>query len=102
MKEKKKHAPPLRCRIRSAIVTPSPSAIAWCGLGLRRTTRSCEGCQENRGETAFEAFQAGMLAGQAYLEKIRQDGKSEIFELKAIDLSVLEQATEKEEPNDAT
>jgi hypothetical protein len=38
-----------------------------------------------------------MLAGQAHLEILMQDSKPWLFEIKAIDLSCLEQATEKKE-----
>lgn len=38
-----------------------------------------------------------MLAGQAHIEKLRRDGIPLIIELKAIDLSALESATEKED-----
>lgn len=71
----KKHKVPPWCRIRLALVHPSPSvACAWCGLGLRRRTRRCEGCQENRAEAVLEGFQAGLKAPPLF--KVSEDGKS--------------------------
>lgn len=93
-----KHTTPLWCRIRRRLTRPSPSAVAWCYLGLRHRTRRCEGCKNNAGEQMHEAFQRGMEAGRAYLEKLKQDGHPFVITVNAVDLSYLEtRQTDKKE-----
>lgn len=63
--ENKKHAPPRWCRIRRALVGPSPSAtLARCTLGLRHSCPKCKGCTENVPEAMLEGFTAGLEEGK--------------------------------------
>lgn len=97
MSETKKHATPLWCRVRRLLTSPSPSAVAWCYLGLRPTSRRCEGCQNNAGEQMHEAFQKGMEAGR---ELLKNHGIAKTLQICAADLSFLEQTSGEEEQND--
>lgn len=59
-----KHAPPITCRIRRALVSPSPSAMfSSCTLGLRRRCSKCKGCTENIQEQTCLGFMAGLERG---------------------------------------
>ena len=79
--DEKKHAPPISCRIRRAIVSPSPSAMcARCTLGLRRECSKCEGCTENVAEQWQESFMAGLEEGKKNPRyKIDESGKVHVL-----------------------
>lgn len=77
----KKHAAPISCRIRRAIVGPSPSAIMFrCGLGIRQKCSKCEGCTENLAAIWREAFSAGLEEGKKNPRyKIDENGKVHVL-----------------------
>lgn len=85
-----KHATPMGCRIRRLFTSPSPSAVAWCYMGLKRRTHKCKGCENNAGEQIHEAFLKGMEAGQALLEKLKQEGHPLVLRINGVDIPHLD------------
>ena len=71
MKDYKKHATPLRCRIAAKLTRPRPSAIFYtCALGRHHRTRRCAGCSANTGEIFAESLQRGFEDGLKSAGKI--------------------------------
>lgn len=98
----KKHPPPRWCHLRRALVGASPSAFAWCGLGLIHRARKCKGCTENVGERIQEGFEEGLRKGAEIpsiheqlrahaVEKLKEMPQPTLtYDINAIDLAALE------------
>lgn len=61
------HKPPLRCRIRSKLLSPSLSASLYCSLGQRagKNPENCRLCNKNLARYYGSGFRCG-LTGDSY------------------------------------